>query len=64
MNSVFSGRKKDTFFLLLFLFSIPLILLIILPLGKMVTGPDLVDLARTIKDPQVTARFSGAYTHL
>ena len=65
MNSVFSGRKKDTFFLLLFLFSIPLILLIILPLGKMVTGPDLVDLARTIKDPQViSALFRSIYTSL
>ncbi|WP_457571648.1 ABC transporter permease [Desulfovulcanus sp.] len=58
-------KRKDTFFILLFWFSLPLILLILLPLGKMVTRPSINDLAQTIKDPQVISALSRSiYTSL
>lgn len=46
-------RRESTFFAILLCFSLPLVLLIILPLTKMVTSPSLGSLVDTIKDREV-----------
>ncbi len=56
-------KRQNTFFLMLFCFSLPLVFLIVLPLTKMVTGPSVSSLIETIKDPEVLkAIFLSIYT--
>ena len=59
------AKKQNTFFVLLFCFSLPLVFLIVVPLAKMVTGPSFKSLADTIKDPDVIRAISlSIYTSL
>ena len=58
-------KKHNNFFILLFCFSLPLVLLILFPLTKMITGSDLKDLIQTVKDPEVIKAISlSIYTSI
>ncbi len=58
-----SARYRDRFFLTLFIFSLPLILLILLPLGKMLTSSGVGDLWRSISQQEVKwALWRSIYT--
>lgn len=46
---------SDAFWFFAILLSIPLVLLIILPLGRMITTPEMADLIFTIKEKTVQA---------
>lgn len=51
-------QYSKSFTVLLFLLSVPFLLLITLPLGQMLTFPDLSDLVETIQDPKVVEALS------
>jgi len=58
-----SQGKRDNFFLTLFFFSLPLIVLILLPLGKMLTGTGVDELLHCIGEAEVrNALLRSIYT--
>ncbi len=58
-------RKQNTFFVLLFCFSLPLVFLIVVPLTKMITAPSIRSLLDTVKDPEVVKAITlSIYTSL
>ena len=50
--------SKNSFFFLCFFLSLPIILLVAGPLGKMLSGPSLAELGQTLKDPIVLSALA------
>ncbi len=51
-------KKDNSFFAVLFCFSLPLVLLIAVPLAKMITGPTVSELVETLGDREVIKAIS------